>query len=124
MLVNYFGPRPVSTTSQSDAMSNGQAGMAAAERQVAQASSEIAREPVYQQEREAFLANAQANRGVATEQTGLQVSDVTRQLINLNEGEMAFKANARSIEAAQTMFDSLLAIGTNEGTQRQEEDRR
>lgn len=109
MLVNYFGPRPNTIPSQSDAMSNGQAGMAAGERQVAQASQTLAQLPATSNR----VTAADATR-VATDSTGLQVGDATRALIDLKEGELVFKANARSIEAAQSMFDSLLAIGRSD----------
>ncbi|RAJ99172.1 hypothetical protein [Aliidiomarina maris] len=117
MLVNYFGPRPANLLNQSsDALSNGRAGMAVGEQQVNQASREIAREPLYQQQREQVL---EAGRP-ATDETGLQIDfnrqPLTRQLINLTEGEMVFKANARSIEAAQSMFDSLLRASDSDPT--------
>ncbi|RUO33949.1 hypothetical protein [Aliidiomarina soli] len=119
MLVNYIGAMPTQV------LQNGQTGMQSAEQQVAGASNEIARQPLYQQEqrevREQAQAGSQANaEKTSTEQTGLQLSpqrsSMMRELINLSEGEMAFKANARSIEAAQTMFDSLLAVGRDPDT--------
>ncbi|RUO30677.1 hypothetical protein CWE12_05380 [Aliidiomarina sedimenti] len=119
MLVNYIGAMPTQV------LQNGQTGMQSAEQQVAGASNEIARQPLYQQEqrevREQAQAGSQANaEKTSTEQTGLQLSpqrsSMMRELINLSEGEMAFKANARSIEAAQTMFDSLLAAGRDPDT--------
>lgn len=114
MLVNYFGPRPTTIPGQSDAMSNGQAGMAAGERQVAQASQTLAQLPATtNRASEANSAQPSANN-VATDSTGLQINDATRALIDLKEGELVFKANARSIEAAQSMFDSLLAIGRSD----------
>ena len=112
MMVNYFGPRP--TALSSDALTNGQTGMQAGQDQVNRASNEIARQPLYQHQnaefRDSELVSTPANQP-ATDASGLQVSNVTRELINLSEGELVFKANARSIEAAASMFDSLLAIG-------------
>lgn len=124
MLVNYIGAMPTQV------LQNGQTGMQSAEQQVAGASNEIARQPLYQQEQREVREQAQAGtqsrteetnaEKTNTEQTGLQLSpqrsSMMRELINLSEGETAFKANARSIEAAQTMFDSLLAIGRDPDT--------
>lgn len=112
MLVNYFGPRP--TTASPGAFISGQTGMQAAQEQVNGASNEIARQTLYQQDHAQLRSSdpgAVSANQPATEATGVQVSSITRELINLHEGELVFKANARSIEAATSMFDSLLAIG-------------
>ncbi|MGX5915349.1 hypothetical protein ACR0ST_11520 [Aliidiomarina sp. Khilg15.8] len=89
MQVNYFGPN--------SAVGNATLGMQRGQAQVTDASVEIAQQPLRDQTR-------------GTEETGLSPDALTRELINLNEGEMVFSANARSMEAAQSMFDSLLAI--------------
>ena len=124
MLVNYFGPRP--TALSSDAFTNGQAGMQAGQDQVNRASNEIARQPLYQQQNTEFRDNGRVSTPVnqtATDASGLQVSNVTRELINLSEGELVFKANARSMEAAASMFDTLLAIGRESNDSRSAEAR-
>lgn len=109
MEINYIGPGSV--------MNNGLTGMQRGSDQVNEASSEIAREPVRRQEREQVLEAQQAVQRQddrvavrATEETGISPDAITRELINLNEGEMVFRANARSIEAAQSTFDSLMTI--------------
>lgn len=109
MLVNYFGAMPTKI------LQNGQAGMQTAEQGVANAAQQIAREPVARQEYQQAIENTGANPSAtnqpATEMTGIQLSDTARELVNLKMNEDAFKANARSIEAAQAMFDSLLSMG-------------
>lgn len=112
MLVNYFGPRPAAQSA--DAFTNGQSGMQSGQAQVAQASAEIARQPLYQQQQAQPVGETTGGETRGTDSTGVRVSSMTRELINLHEGELVFKANARSIETAQTMFQSLINIGRDE----------
>lgn len=95
MQVNYFGPN--------SAVGNATLGMQRGQAQVTEASTGIAQQALRDS------ANG-AGSARPTEETGLSPDSLTRELINLNEGEAVFSANARSMEAAQSMLDSLLAI--------------
>lgn len=95
MQVNYFGPN--------SAVGNATLGMQRGQAQVTEASAGIAQQPLRDQVDAEVAARA-------TEESGLSPDPLTRELINLNEGEAVFSANARSMEAAQSMLDSLLAI--------------
>lgn len=111
MLVNYFGPRPMALPT--DTLNSGLEGMQAGQAQVNQASSHIARQAVpaqynLQQNATEFPQQT-ATPTKATDATGVSVSAMTRELIHLHEGELVFKANARSIEVAKSTFDSLFA---------------
>lgn len=105
MVVNYVGNSPTAI------FFNAKLGMRSGENQVAQASHEIARMPLYKQEsRQRSDASTHSNQSnpVVTDNTGYTPSPLVRELINLNEGELSFLASARSMEAAHVMFSTLL----------------
>lgn len=110
MLVNYFGPRPMAAPTET--LHNGLKGIQAGQAQVDQASSNIARRtvPEHHPLNTADSLQQTTPPAKATDATGVSMTAMTRELINLHQGELIFKANARSIEAAQHTFDSLLGV--------------
>ena len=103
MVVNYFGAKPPQQTALQ--------GMQQAQQQVDDASRAIAREPVLRQQQANMQQPGEQAAAVNYgDKVSLSNSPLTEQLINLSEGELVFKANARSMESAQSMLDSLLAI--------------